>query len=388
MRLESAMQQRVLATDAPAFDPADYPGQKAMILQGAVSKSFAYVGFPDNASAENPVPAVVLVHGGGGVAFPEWVRLWNQRGYAAIAFSNTGFRPTGPTDSFVTDGTWTREPLGDPFWNPGPLNDGMKNSTAPLEEQWMFHALTLTVAAHNWLRQNEKVDTQRIGLVGISWGGVISSLMLGYDTRYAFAVPVYGCGFLEESRGWMGSLFSPKEVQALWAAGDRLPAVSIPVLWVCWANDPCFSIHSNSHSYTVTPGSTLSIQMDMGHSHPCGWMPPEIMRFADSVVKNGQPLTGLTSESAFVWKVTLPKDAEAVSVCIRYLTEQMTYSPNGVLHLEDGTSSIDQVWQTKPCCVENERITVDLPKDAIGYYLEVTTCCAGQEYVVTSAFAE
>ena len=32
----------------------------------------------------------VLVHGGGGTAFDAWVRLWNDRGYAAIAMDLAG----------------------------------------------------------------------------------------------------------------------------------------------------------------------------------------------------------------------------------------------------------------------------------------------------------
>ena len=37
--------------------------------------------------------AVVLVHGGGGTAFSEWVKLWAKRGYAAIAMDLAGCGP-------------------------------------------------------------------------------------------------------------------------------------------------------------------------------------------------------------------------------------------------------------------------------------------------------
>ena len=35
-------------------------------------------------------PAVVLVHGGGGKAFPQWVAKWAEEGYAAIAMDLGG----------------------------------------------------------------------------------------------------------------------------------------------------------------------------------------------------------------------------------------------------------------------------------------------------------
>lgn len=58
-----------------AFDPPGYPLQRALLLEGPPvdgrpTGAFAYLGIPTGPA---PVPAVVLVHGGGGVAFPQWV---------------------------------------------------------------------------------------------------------------------------------------------------------------------------------------------------------------------------------------------------------------------------------------------------------------------------
>jgi hypothetical protein len=36
---------------------------------------------------------MVLIHGGGGTAFADWVRLWTGRGYAAIAMDLCGCVP-------------------------------------------------------------------------------------------------------------------------------------------------------------------------------------------------------------------------------------------------------------------------------------------------------
>ena len=58
---------------------------------------FAYYATPGtlagDTSRDSNLPAVVLVHGGGGTAFREWAELWAKRGYAAIAMDLAGHRP-------------------------------------------------------------------------------------------------------------------------------------------------------------------------------------------------------------------------------------------------------------------------------------------------------
>ena len=65
--------------------------------RGQPTRVFAYYATPGSlsgdASIDSELPAVVLVHGGGGKAFSKWVRLWASRGYAAIAMDLTGAGP-------------------------------------------------------------------------------------------------------------------------------------------------------------------------------------------------------------------------------------------------------------------------------------------------------
>ena len=70
------------------------PGVRALYFdsvhwKGKPTRVFAYYGAP----AGIKLPAMVLIHGGGGTAFAEWVRLWNKRGYAAIAIDTRGNLP-------------------------------------------------------------------------------------------------------------------------------------------------------------------------------------------------------------------------------------------------------------------------------------------------------
>ena len=97
----------VRVTYHPSFDPVsltesgenEWAGIRALTyeglsIDGCATRVFAYIGVPKTASPAAPVPAVVLVHGGGGHAFSEWIKIWNDRGYAAIAMDTTGFVPS------------------------------------------------------------------------------------------------------------------------------------------------------------------------------------------------------------------------------------------------------------------------------------------------------
>ena len=157
---------------------------------GKQVKTFAWLGVPKLPRGRK-CPGIVLVHGGGGTAFPDWVRLWNSRGYAAIAMDTCGGAPC-----------WNESPYGRPIWPrhkfSGPAGWGcFKDSMLPPEDQWPFQAVSSVIAAHSLLRSLPQVDPKRVGLTGISWGGILSSIASGVDNRFSFAAPVYGCGFLE-----------------------------------------------------------------------------------------------------------------------------------------------------------------------------------------------
>lgn len=400
-RLQGLLTRPAQAEYRPDYDPKGFPGLQALYLQGEpyrgrTTRAFGYVGFPDR-PAEGRVSAVVLVHGGGGFAFPEWVKVWNERGYAALALCNTGYRPVdGEITAFADPACWQRQE-DDPQGGSGPDNDAMSHAEEPLEEQWIYHGVSLTLLAHNLLRQDSRIDPDRIGITGISWGSVIASLAIGYDPRFAFAVQVYGSGFLDEGLGWIAPLFRPEPVRALWRAEERLVQVRTPVLWLCWANDPAFSIGPNSKSFDTAPHSELSIQLGISHGHPEGWGLPEIYRFADAAVRQGPPLIRLKEqppaqlplawrrEEAISLPLDIPPDAQQVSARLVYLTRPMAYTAQGVIEWE-GCDTIDEAWKTVECRVERERVWLQIPPEADSYYIELTAVCDGKPYISASRY--
>lgn len=254
------------------FDALDY--------RGAPTKVFGWLGIPEGVS--KPMPGVVLVHGGGGTAFHGWVQRWNERGYAALSIAVEGQTDIrDPENKKWEQHEWA-----------GPTRDGIYgDSDEPMEDQWMYHAVANTILANSLLRSFPEVDADRVGIMGISWGGVITSTVMGIDDRFAFAIPVYGCGGLDETENQYGRSLSNNEVyKQAWDPNLRLPRAQMPSLWFSWPGEPHFPLDRFSKSADLASGpALLTLVPGMGHGHGSGWNRPESYAFADSVVQSGEP---------------------------------------------------------------------------------------------------
>ncbi len=209
------------------------------------------------------------------------MQLWNARGFAAIAIA-----VEGQTDVSIAPNIWEQHD------GAGPKRTGIYNdSEEPLEEQWMYHAVADTVLANSLLRSMPEVDADKVGVMGISWGGVVVATAIGIDHRFAFAIPTYGCGHLFDARNRYGDTLGTNQVyREIWEPCLRMQDVHIPVLWLSWPEDKHFPTDCLAATYRAAPGPRMvTLIPGMGHSHPKGWRPPDSYAFAESVVEEGDP---------------------------------------------------------------------------------------------------
>ncbi|MCY3023980.1 MAG: acetylxylan esterase, partial [Planctomycetota bacterium] len=295
MKLPEAVWQVPKTYPAPGFDT---PGVKALFYDGVPWKGkptrvFAWYGAPQ-VEAGKKVPAMVLVHGGGGTAFAEWVQLWVKRGYAAIAMDTCGC---------TAGGDHGKRPRHD---NGGPPGwGGFEQIDWPLEDQWTYQAVSAAILGHSLIRSFPEVDAERIGVTGISWGGYLTCIVAGLDTRFKFAVSVYGCGYLGDNSCWLPNLkqMGPEKSAKwlrLWDPSVYLKQATMPMLWVAGTNDFAYPMDSLQKSYRSTKGEhvlCLKVRMPHGHGGP-GENPPEIHAFADSLLRGGKPLAKITGQGS------------------------------------------------------------------------------------------
>ena len=359
------------------FDGAEY--------QGKHTKVFAHIGFPENTGKK--VPAVVLVHGGGGHPEDLWIKKWNEQGFAAIAMDTTGFFPTQKIPHLYEgfERGLKRElcaPFAEDGYTVGPDNSCMSDLHLPLEEQWMYHAVSAVILAHNILRADTRIDSTKIGISGISWGGIITSTVLGFDSRFAFAVPIYGAGFLKDTPSLLADVYGADKT-AVWRAESRFASIKTPILWLCWNDDCFFPVQANSKSYLATVANNkntcLSLQHEMFHSHLEGFTPGEGYWFAHKVI-NGEAVPEVQAEYKN-GKVHYTCTAPTKAVRLFYLTEEMRFTERKKYNRID--LFIEQDWQIQlldPACN-----TAVLPENAAGCYVEFTL---ENNMVLTSPYTE
>src|SRR5688572_20590334 len=230
-------------SEPPAFEWVDAEGPVRSLLYegepygGKPTRVFAYYATPGtlsgDAAQDKALPAVVLIHGGGGTAFREWAELWAKRGYAAIAMDLAGCRPIEGKNAHAAENRTRLERGG-----PGQGDDTKFGAIGqPPTEQWPYHAVASAIRAHSLVRSFPEVDASKTAVTGISWGGYLTCIVAGVDSRFSAAVPVYGCGYLDENSAWLDRFekMTPEDRErwvALWDPSRYLPAVSAPILFV------------------------------------------------------------------------------------------------------------------------------------------------------------
>lgn len=315
--------------------------------RGKPTRVFAYYAWP--AKPQGKLAAMVLVHGGGGKAFPDWARLWAGRGYAAIAMDLSG---RGPDGKRTDDGG----PEQDDTWKFRSLREGVTN-------MWTYHSVASILRAVSLLQSFPEVRKDRIGITGISWGGYLTSIAMSIDNRLKVAIPVYGCGFLHENSAWLPVFASlPAEERKLWIEtfdpSSYLGRCRIPVLWMNGTNDFAYPLDSYKRSYRACLGSnTLCVTVNMPHSHPDGWARAEIHQFADAYLR---PNEKGSRRPVTVGQITVEGNELVLDFRenVRIVKAEVHWTPDLRLPWQQRT------WTTLPAdLVSRFRCMAKLPKD-------------------------
>lgn len=322
---------------------------------GRPARAFAYYSNPamlsGRPSARASYPGIVLLHGGAGRAFREWVEKWAAEGYAAIAVDLSG---NGPGGEELPDG--------------GPdLSDTQRvfldAESGDMTSMWTYHAVSTAILAHSLLLSLPEVDPRRTVVTGISWGGYLTCIVASLDDRFRAAAPVYGCGFYDELE------FFAYGMDPLSPAGQKnwmthfdpsvyLPRMSIPVLFVNGNTDTAYHLFAYEKSCRLVADSlrTICIRPGMAHGYYEGWEPGEIRCFFESVLHDGYPLPrlGKAEVGADSVRVGYTPGIALRSASFHYSNDTLSRNP-------------ERHWETIPAKVDPKRgvITAPVPEEGV-----------------------
>jgi len=319
--------------------------------RGKPTRVFAYYAVPE--PRQGRAPAMVLVHGGGGQAYPDWAELWAKRGYAAIAMDLNGCGPKG-------------EPLPDAM----PALDHrfiFQSMSEGLRETWPYHAVAAVLRAISFLAAQPEVDSDRIGITGLSWGGFLTCMAASLDGRVKVAIPVYGCGFIYEDGLFVPDFQKmPDADRKLWIESfdpsRYLAQARVPMLWITGTTDIVYPLDIFQKSYRLPRGPRpLSVIVGMPHTLVAATTAAEIGLFADQHLRGGTPLAemGPLSVQGETVEATFRSPVPVAKAALCYTTDTVIWK--------------ERKWETAPAKIAGDRLRAPLPAPRpIVFFLSLT----------------
>lgn len=319
---------------------------KGTMYKGQKSDVFAYYCTPGilngDRSLDKNLPAVVCVHGGGGKAYMQWVKAWAEKGYAAISMDLRGYGPDGLPlpNGFIEIDSKT------PYFA---YNENITND-------WYYQAVSSVVYAHSLMLSFKEVDSQKTAITGISWGGIISTLVSGLDNRFKVACPVYGCGYLYKSGAMAPQIKHLSELgQQRWKdqydPSIYLENIQIPILFVNGTNDNFFYLDQFSDTYKHVKNKDISIRVGLMHGHQNAWKIPEIENYIGDKLNVSKTISIVQFEN---FKVKDGRITALLSANVK--KAYLSYTLDSII-------SPKAQWVEKEIQTENKTINCEIPLD-------------------------
>ncbi len=265
----------------------DNQGCKALFIRSDYnnqeSYAFAYLGLPEGELKDKP--AVLLIHGGGGTAYYEWVNAWKDRGYVALAIDLEGHIPnkTGaitdaPGDLYHAS-TYT-----------APHNQNLGDENEDITLTWLHYACRTSIIANSFLHHYAGVNPYKIGVCGVSWGGYITSIISGYDDRFAFAIPYYCITDMVDGPCPIGTYIKSHRSFEIFDNAEPLKYIETPFLYIGSNTDTHSNIEQASEIVSSMKNGHISIINRMLHSHFHALSSVEQFLFAENVLAKKEKL--------------------------------------------------------------------------------------------------
>ena len=286
---------------------------------------FALMGFPSTPAPEGGYPAVVLIHGGGGTAYPQYAKYWISKGYAVIAvdwYNQRSIVNPNPTETNVK-----RIPL-----DGGKRQDHVSN-------------VANIILAHTVLRSQKNVNPEKTAFVGLSWGSWYGAMVAAIDNRFKGGVEIY-CGDVKDTEEFINGRFHH--------------AVKIPLYWVVSTNDQNMTVSSITKAFKKCPTTyNRSVVINLPHSHS-GFYFDSCQRMVSHFVNgtaNLPKLSAIKVKDGIASAEILDKGKGIQKAVLCYTDSKEKYHK--------------RKWQQLAAEIKGNTVSAKIPDGAHSYYLSV-----------------
>lgn len=184
---------------SPTAPPENITLRRLVFRSRDNSEIFAVIATPKTPGKH---PGMLVLHGGGGSAEIDKAIAWAQRGYVSVAPDLPGIAE--PKKLTISKGRWNALKYGEGRWIADP------DASASV----IFDAVLSAMQSLYLLRAQPDVDPTRIGVVGISWGGYMTTMVCGLaGDQVRAGLGLYGCGFFDRGSAQKLEPFDPKLAQ-------------------------------------------------------------------------------------------------------------------------------------------------------------------------------
>lgn len=244
---------------------------------GNESYAFAYLGVPS--IKKDKYPGILLLHGGAGSAYYEWVEKWVEKGYVALAIDLEGHVPNKGATLHSSPLELYHESEYE-----APHNSNLEDENEDITKTWLYYACKTAIIANSYLHSLEYVNKYQIGVSGVSWGGFIASVITGYDDRFAFSLPIYCTLGMENSGSPIGEYIKNHPSFRVFDSLEALKQVETPLHLFISNRDQFENPYSASELIKVMKNAGLSIYDNLLHSQAEATYLEDPYIFADRIL--------------------------------------------------------------------------------------------------------
>lgn len=320
---------------------------------GKENRIFAFMGVPETPMPEGGYPAVLLIHGGQGCAFYEWVKKWTDNGYVAIA---PDFDSNYPI-ALDYDSRRTENLKG------GPHGYGSMNEIYS-DNPWIYFSVLSAQKAIDVLEKENNINLEKIGLVGISWGGFLSLIVASIEKRVKCVEIFYSTAFISNTK-WFADLglakLNKEELEIYnqyFDPQNYLSNITQPIAFFAGTDDIAFMMKNRRRTTDLIKSQkTFSYRLSYVHGHIEAWEAVEAAIYMNSVFY-GTELP--------VVKVDI---IDGVCKILQRNCEKITL-----------VYTVENFLEEDICKWEEIEISdaLILPKDTVGYFITAVDKCGTQ----------